>query len=196
MATTAEGSGRTFVERARRAQLIEVTIALVAERGYAATTLASIAQAAGITKGAVLYHFATKEAVVAAAYESVLQALVNHVGEAVEAAPVARRPQAYVRGMIEHLRTHPQHTRMLTQALTVVAEPASSRERWAALERLIVAAREAMSLRTAIDTRSLAIAVGGAIDGIVTERLADPDYDTQAAAEVLVLMLDGVLLSA
>lgn len=184
------------MEQARRAQLIEVTIALVAERGYAATSLANIAQAAGITKGAVLYHFATKDAVVAAAYGVVLQGLVDHVGEAVDAAAVAQRPAAYVRGMIQHLRTHPQHTRMLTQSLLLVAEPRSLRERWAPLEALIVAARETTSRPAPLDTRSLAIVVGGGIDAIVTERLADPYYDTEAASEVLVQMLESVLPSA
>ena len=47
----------TFTRRARKAQIIEMTIELVAEKGYAGTTLSGIAERSGITKAAVLYHF-------------------------------------------------------------------------------------------------------------------------------------------
>ena len=184
------------MEQARRAQLIDVTISLVAERGYAATSLASIANAAGITKGAVLYHFSTKEAVVTAAYDSVLEALVADVGAAVTATTEDLRPAAYVRAMIGHLREHPHHTRMLTQALVLDTEPSSSRARWAPLEELMIAARRARGLHGEVDTRSLAIAVGGGIDAIVSERLADPSYVTDSATDVLIRMLESVLMSA
>lgn len=184
---------RSFVERARRAQLIDVTIALVAEHGYAATSLAKIAQAAGITKGAVLYHFETKDAVVTAAHDSVLSALVKTVSDAVEGASVQDRPAAYVRAMIGHLRRHPEHTRMLTQSLTTVAKVESSRLRWAPLADLIDAARNAGSPDRPIDSRSLAISIGGAIDAVVMERLTDSAFATEDAAEMLVEMLQAVL---
>ncbi|MCK9921199.1 TetR/AcrR family transcriptional regulator [Frankia sp. AgPm24] len=51
----------TFTEQARRRQLIECTIDLVSTRDYAATSLSAIAEAVGISKAAVLYHFASKD---------------------------------------------------------------------------------------------------------------------------------------
>ncbi|GAB3848878.1 hypothetical protein GCM10029963_32420 [Micromonospora andamanensis] len=107
----------TLIERARRTQLIEVTIELVADRGYGGASLAAIAERAGITKAAVLYHFPTKDAVVRAAHEHALAALVADVAGAVEAADAASRPAAYVRSMVGHLREHPRHTRMIIEAM-------------------------------------------------------------------------------
>lgn len=50
-----------------RARILEAAMRLFAEIGYHAATNAVIAEAAGLTRGAMLYHFATREELVAAA---------------------------------------------------------------------------------------------------------------------------------
>lgn len=52
---------RTLSKDARRAQLIEATIATMAEFGYSRTTLTAVAKRAGLSHGLVLFHFETKE---------------------------------------------------------------------------------------------------------------------------------------
>lgn len=52
---------RSFIEQARRAQIIEAAVAVVAEQGYARASLARIAEHAGISKGVVTYHFSGKD---------------------------------------------------------------------------------------------------------------------------------------
>ncbi|MFI6576176.1 TetR/AcrR family transcriptional regulator [Nocardiopsis sp. NPDC050513] len=185
----------TLTERARRAQLIEATVALVADRGYAGASLSGIAERAGITKAAVLYHFPTKNAVVRAAREHVLSALIEHVAAAVGAAGSEGAPTAYVRAMVGYLREHPRQTRMITEAMAHGDERYDPAERWGPLAELIDTARRARGARTERDARTLAIIAGGAIDAIVAEQLTDPDYDTSAAAEELVDMLDSALAS-
>jgi len=184
----------SFIERARREQLIEVTIDVVAEHGYAAASLARIAQAAGISKGAVLYHFASKDAVVAAARAHVLDALVADVGAAVEAVPPDQAPGAYVRRMLGHLAERPSHARMIVEAVLHGEEPGGE-ERWKPLAGLLGAAREARGLGPGPDVRTLAIATGGAIDAIIAERLRDAAYDAAAAAETVVTMLESALFA-
>lgn len=51
----------TFIEQARRAQIIAAATEVVAEVGYAKASLARIAQHAGISKGVVTYHFRNKD---------------------------------------------------------------------------------------------------------------------------------------
>ncbi|AUS77507.1 TetR family transcriptional regulator [Actinoalloteichus sp. AHMU CJ021] len=187
----------TLTEQARRTQLVEVTIGLVAERGYAGTSLSRIAEGAGITKAAVLYHFPSKDAVVSAAHEHVLTALTGHVAEAVEAVPPEGGPAAYVRAMIGHLREHPRHTRMIVEAMTQGGgdgdyDPSL---RWRPLASLLAAARQARGVTSELDLRTLAITIGGAVDAIVAERLADDGYDTGAAADLLVAMVDRTLFA-
>jgi AcrR family transcriptional regulator len=186
----------TLTEQARRAQLIDVTVRLIAEHGNAGTSLARIAEAAGITKAAVLYHFRSKDALVRAAHESALTGLVEHVGRAVEEAGAERAPAAYVRSMVGYLREHPGHTRVVIAAVT--DEDRRSSERWRPLADLMAAARRARGTDPEArgpDLRTTALIIGGGIDAIVAEHLDHPDYDPVAAAEELVAMLDGVLFS-
>lgn len=60
------GGRRREPKDLRRRQLIEATIDTLAARGYAATTLMDVAQAAGLSRGIVNFHFATKENLLAA----------------------------------------------------------------------------------------------------------------------------------
>ncbi|MFB9659538.1 TetR/AcrR family transcriptional regulator [Glycomyces mayteni] len=179
----------TLTERARRSQLMEVTVELVADRGYAGASLAAIAERAGITKAAVLYHFPSKAAVVRAAHEHVLGALVEEVGAAVAEAGPDQAPAAYVRSMIGHLREHPRHTRMIIEAMVHGDADHDPADRWRPLADLLRAAENAIGPRTDADLRTLAIITGGAVDAVVAERLADPDYDTAAAADHIVALV-------
>lgn len=45
----------------RRDQLIEATIATIAQRGFAQTTVTDVANAAGVSHGLVIFHFGSKE---------------------------------------------------------------------------------------------------------------------------------------
>ncbi|MFZ1471224.1 MAG: TetR family transcriptional regulator C-terminal domain-containing protein [Paracoccaceae bacterium] len=63
--TEAARPPRTLSREARRAQIIESTISTLAARGYARTTLTEVAKAAGLSHGLVLFHFATKEGLLA-----------------------------------------------------------------------------------------------------------------------------------
>ncbi|WP_147915410.1 TetR/AcrR family transcriptional regulator [Ruania zhangjianzhongii] len=183
--STAADTGGTFIERARRAQLIEVTIELVADDGYRGASLARIAERAGLSKAAVLYHFASKDALVQAAHQATLVALTGDVAKAIEAADSADAPAAYVRAMIGHLREQPRHTRMLIEAMSHGFGEHGAAERWRALAQIL----EASWPGRLADSRTAAVIIGGAIDGIVNESLQDPTYDTAAAAEQLIRMI-------
>lgn len=52
---------RTLSREERRMQLLEATIATIAECGLSRTTLTEVARRAGLSHGLVLFHFETKE---------------------------------------------------------------------------------------------------------------------------------------
>lgn len=52
---------RTLDRDRRRAQVIEATIDCLAERGFSRTTVTDVARRAGISHGLVLFHFQSKE---------------------------------------------------------------------------------------------------------------------------------------
>lgn len=49
----------------RRQQLIEATLAVLAAKGYAALTVADVAKQAGLSPGIVIFHFSTKDELLA-----------------------------------------------------------------------------------------------------------------------------------
>lgn len=56
---------RKLSREARRSQLIDATIEVIAVRGYARTTLTDVANRAGLSHGLVNFHFQTKERLLA-----------------------------------------------------------------------------------------------------------------------------------
>ncbi|MFI2259011.1 TetR/AcrR family transcriptional regulator [Streptomyces tubercidicus] len=55
------GRGREAQRAERRAAILEAAMELIAERGYRRTSLAAVAERAGLTQQGLLHHFPTKE---------------------------------------------------------------------------------------------------------------------------------------
>jgi len=83
--------------------VLDAAARLFAQRGYAATSMRDIAQAASMLPGSLYYHFAAKEDLLAAVYEAGVREIVAAVRTAVarERAPWARLEAACV----AHLET-------------------------------------------------------------------------------------------
>lgn len=97
----------TFTKAARRAQIVQATIATVNELGYHRTSLAGIAERAGVAKSAVVYYFGSKETLLL----HVLEEAFTELGAAVEVAVAAEstpveRLRAYAQSYIAHVDAH------------------------------------------------------------------------------------------
>jgi TetR/AcrR family transcriptional regulator len=184
----------TFTEGARREQITALAIELIAERGYAGTSLAKIAEAAGVSNAAILYHFGSKNAVLESAYAKVINDLTASVSTAMAGAPSASRSiDAYVRSLVGFMVNNPTYLRLMVEVLTTadLGQPGQPPEagpstppRWAPLADAMTRAQQEGDLR-AFDTRTYAIALGGALDGVFAEALSDPGYDLDRAVDDL-----------
>jgi AcrR family transcriptional regulator len=56
----------TFIEEARRKQIVEAAMETIADSGYVNASLAEIAKSADISKGVISYHFESKDELIAA----------------------------------------------------------------------------------------------------------------------------------
>jgi AcrR family transcriptional regulator len=65
----AEGPRRYAKGTTRRREILEAALALIAERGYSASSLQEIADAVGISKAGVLHYFESREALITAVLE-------------------------------------------------------------------------------------------------------------------------------
>ena len=83
------GLARETVVASQRARLIDAMAQVVAEKGYAATTVADVVERAGVSRRTFYEQFADKEACFLAAYDVGLAAVLGRIRETVEVRPAA-----------------------------------------------------------------------------------------------------------
>ena len=116
---------------ARRDQIIAAAAGCFARSGYHVTTMAGVAEAAGVSKGTPYLYFPSKEALFIALYEEWDCGLAARVDGAVGglAEPARRSPRrvlaAVASAIAGHVTANPQTCRVLMEATTLAAyEPA------------------------------------------------------------------------
>jgi AcrR family transcriptional regulator len=82
---------------ARRQELISVAANLFASRGYYPVTVDDIGEAVGLTGPALYRHFSSKEALLVAVFDQVIEQLTEHLRELVSKAP---DPESALRAMV------------------------------------------------------------------------------------------------
>ena len=77
----------------RRAELIDAALSIIAERGFAETTVARICDAAGVSRGLISHYFAGKDALLLEAYRRLSHELETETAKAMrgqDGDPVSR----------------------------------------------------------------------------------------------------------
>ena len=88
--------------RAMRARLLDATVECLIEVGFAGTTTTLVSERAGVSRGAQLHHFPTKNALVVAAIEHLTEKRGEELAEAFASLPDKDRTRAVVRGLGDH----------------------------------------------------------------------------------------------
>jgi AcrR family transcriptional regulator len=110
--------------RAMRARLLEATVELLVERGYAGTSTTLVSERAGVSRGAQLHHFPTKQDLVVAAVQHVTEVRGAELAAAAERLPTgARRTKAVLRMLGDHF-TSPVFTAALELWVAARTDPA------------------------------------------------------------------------
>ncbi|ALM86651.1 TetR family transcriptional regulator [Bordetella sp. N] len=92
---------------ARRALILEAAQRVFARDGLAQASLRAIAREAGCTTGAIYPSFGSKEALYAAALEASLDALHDHLAQALAQAPDAHAARAVARAFYDYYAQRP-----------------------------------------------------------------------------------------
>ena len=107
----------TTTERVDRAALVRrAVIELVAERGFRGTSMAAVAERAGVATGTAYVHYASKDELVLAAHGEVKEELGAAAMAAIDldAAPEERFRSMWV-AIRDHLRHDPERAQFLIQ---------------------------------------------------------------------------------
>jgi TetR/AcrR family fatty acid metabolism transcriptional regulator len=190
---------RSFIEKARRAQIVECAIEAIAELGYANASLAEIARRAGVSKGVISYHFEGRRELVEEVVKSVLAKATDVMRPRIIAErSVAGMLRAYLMTNLEFLGSHHNHIRaLLNIAAGARTDDAYSSFGFAqvsdqavrALERLLRRGQERGEFRE-FSIRAMAFVIRNAIDGLASQLAVDPKLDLKAYASELATTFD------
>lgn len=195
--------GLTFTEQARRAQIVDAAVQVIATDGYAQASLAKIANHIGVAKSVVLYHFKTKNDIIEAVVTSIFLAATIVMVPAMAAETTAKgRLAAYIRSNIRFIDGHRTAAMAMLEIITGYRSPEGLRLDQAAAESVKAHPPEGdMALldpQTIFEDglrngefRSLTplfmkSALRAALDGAVWEIARDPEYDLTGYGEELV----------
>ncbi|MFC3998861.1 TetR/AcrR family transcriptional regulator [Nocardiopsis sediminis] len=93
-----DAEGTAAARAQRRGELLDTAARVFAERGYAATTIREVADAAGMLAGSLYYHFESKEAMV----DEILTGFLTDLWDAYDRVLAAGRdPRATLRALVE-----------------------------------------------------------------------------------------------
>jgi AcrR family transcriptional regulator len=97
----------SFIEEARRKQIVDTAIRTIAARGYSGTSLAEIAREAGISKGVISYHFEGKGELIEEILTRLMREPAEFIKKRVDACERAGdKLRAYVAATFEFAKSH------------------------------------------------------------------------------------------
>lgn len=183
-------------------QIVDASVRVLARQGYANTSLMDIAKEVGMSKGAVHYHFPTKEALMT----QVLQTACEAVAERTQGVlSDSRGAQASIRSALHELwrvrAELPDETKvvadLMTQALhdDTLRKPLSEYYRFAfaQVEEHITGNLAQLGLKPRIAPELLPRLLHAMLDGLLMQRIIDPqgmtDEEVTDALETLAISL-------
>lgn len=188
----------SFIEAARRTQLIESATETIATLGYGQASLAQIAKQAGISKSVITYYFSSKEELLEQVVREIYTDAARFIGPRIAAQPTARLwLQAYIEAHVEYISTHLlQMMAIMEIAINVRAKDGKMRY-GAATEKPVLTALESHLHKgqqegdfRAFDPHVMAVAIRRTIDGLPPLFIADPTLDAKVYGQELVTLFD------
>ena len=165
---------RVYAVRSERERLLEAMVRVAAAKGYEATTVDDVLEAAAVDRATFDAMFASREACFLEAYDAVIDVLVAHVSTAYESTvgqPWPDRIAAALRALVDLLATEHDIARMAMVEVTAVGEDARIRYR-AALGRFTYFLEEGRIVSPQADelpADTARFAIGGATSMIFDE---------------------------
>jgi TetR/AcrR family transcriptional repressor of bet genes len=191
---------RMSIEQIRRRELIDAAYAMLQQHGLAGTTLARVAESAGVSKGIVLHYFANKDALIAGVMRFANAVLRDEVIALMRAATTPRqRLQAIVDGNFSPTSFRPE---IAHAWLALCAEVPRNRE-FARIQRVIHARMHSNLLSALVslvqrdEAPRIALGISAMVDGLWLRcGLQGGGIDRAIALDQMALYVDSVLPTA
>lgn len=189
-------SSRSFIEEARRAQIVASAIEVIAEHGYAAATMDRIARHAGISRSLINYHFAGRDDLIG---QLVLGVFGRGAAVMVPAVEAARSPRDKLTAYITSNLKFIAENRAAIVALVRVLAAADTAEGLPGLDpdapdqglaylRQILRDGQAAGEFADFDAQQMAVSIRNVIDGVSTQLAADRSLDMAAVSHEIITL--------
>ncbi|HTW07615.1 MAG TPA: TetR/AcrR family transcriptional regulator [Acidimicrobiales bacterium] len=191
---------RTFIETARRKQIVGAAIDTIAEVGYGQASLARIAERIGISKGVISYHFAGKDDLIKQVVIDVVEAGRAYILPRVLAAPTGPAMlRAYIESNLAFMREHRNYMVAVVEILRNGAFTTDGGRRvdgrdidvaTRLLQEQLARLQAAGGLRSDFDPALMAVAVRATIDVVPHRLVLDPAFDIDKYAKEIANIFD------
>jgi AcrR family transcriptional regulator len=198
MRSKSSPDGPSFLESARRAQIVDAAIETLAEEGYRAATLARIAARAKVSKSVIVYHFGGKDEVLEQVLAEVFGTATSVVRPRLEAESTASaKLRAYLEARVGFLATHRNHMLALFEVwMTLRTDDGKLRlgeaDAVSTVDAIELILREGQRSREfgKFDPAVMAMAIRQAVDGVLLQLRVNPGLDLKIYAKELVALFD------
>jgi AcrR family transcriptional regulator len=191
---------RTFIENARRQQIVAAAIDTIAEVGYARASLARIAQRLGISRGLISYHFAGKDELITEVVRQVLEQGITYMRPRILAESTGPGVlRAYIESNLAFMRENRNHLIAIVEigrnGTTIDGRrhfygDTNVDEAVRILEQLLARFQASGELRPDFNPKVMAVAIRAAIDAVPPRLTFDPDLDIDAYAHEIAAAFD------
>ena len=185
---------------ARRAQLVDCAISAIAEVGLTRASLAEIGKRAGLSKAAILYHFAGRDELIGEVVMTVLRRGAEYMAARMPAEPTPPEElRSYIESNVEYVAAHRDDVKVLVAIAVGFTDgdgkskldaDASVYDASLAPLRDILGRGQAEGHFGEFDTRTTAMTIRAAIDAIGPQLTAVPELDLAAYARELVALFE------
>ncbi|WP_167475758.1 TetR/AcrR family transcriptional regulator [Nocardia arthritidis] len=181
-----DGQRKSFIEAARRKQIIAAAVEVISEVGYGNASLARIAERAGISKGVISYHFAGKDELMTELVVQLFVAGAEYMVPLIEAETGARnRLRVYLESNLRYIDENRKHIGAMVAVALNFRKPDGtpvfdgSNEEQDVIEPLAELLREGQRSGEfgEFDPKLMARSIRDSIDGAGSRAVRDPDFD-------------------
>src|SRR5690348_15140531 len=186
---------RSFIETARRAQIVECAIEVIADLGFAQASLAQIAKRAKVSTGVILYYFAAKDDLIREVGAHVFKAGEEFVRPRVDIHQDKARDAllSFIAANVDYIASNPKNVLALmnimragrTESGATRVDTAIEEPRKTGFRSILEWGQRTGEFRS-LDVRVMTVTIIEALDVIPSLLAAEPDLDLKAYGKSLV----------
>jgi AcrR family transcriptional regulator len=195
---TADQPKPSFIETARRAQIIDCAIEAIAELGFAQASLAQIARRAGVSTGVILYYFAGKDELIREVAAHVFTTGQRFIEPLMQQQPNARSAlRTFIEASVAFIAADPKPVLAIMNILRAgrsegggpSIDPAVYQPRHIGFRAILEWGQREGAFRS-FAVGVMVETIVEALDAIPPQLAADPSLDLKAYASELVELFD------